>query len=72
MAYLLGYLGMQDASRKHEDPSQWAGAWSGMVCHTDNDMVNVLCTQDKWDKAHGYISKSCLSSGPLITLCTRT
>lgn len=50
-ASLLGYLGMQDASWKCEDPSQHAGAWSGVVCHTDNGMVTVLCTQDKWDKA---------------------
>jgi hypothetical protein len=47
---------MQDASRKREDPSQRAGAWSGVVCHTDNGMVTVLCTQDKWDKVRCYIS----------------
>jgi len=54
-ASYLSYLGMQDASRKREAPSLRAGAWSGVVCHTDGGAVRVLCTQDKWEKACGYI-----------------
>jgi hypothetical protein len=56
-ASTLSYLGMQDASRKREAPSQRAGAWSGVVCHTDTGAVRVLCTQDKWDKAGTYIQE---------------
>jgi hypothetical protein len=55
VASTLTYLGMQDASRKREPPSLRAGAWSGVVCHTDEGAVTVLCTQDKWEKASGYI-----------------
>ncbi|MFN9983413.1 MAG: hypothetical protein ACK53Y_26030, partial [bacterium] len=55
-ASILGYLGMQDASRKRELPSLRAGAWSGVVCHTDQDMVTVLCPQDKWTKAKHYVA----------------
>jgi hypothetical protein len=54
-ASTLSYLGMQDASRKRELPSLRAGAWSGVVCHTDSSRVTVLCTQDKWEKAQGYV-----------------
>ncbi len=56
-AAFLGYLWMQDASRKREEPSLRAGAWSGIVCHTDAGAVSVLCTQEKWDKARGYIAQ---------------
>lgn len=56
-ASILGYLGMQDASRKRELPSLRAGAWSGVVCHTDQDMVTVLCPQDKWTKAKHYVAR---------------
>jgi hypothetical protein len=27
-----------------------------VVCHTDASAVTVLCTQDKWEKAQGYIT----------------
>lgn len=52
---ILGYLGIQDAARKRVPPSQRAGAWTGSVVHTDNDMVVVLCTQEKWDKARSVV-----------------
>jgi hypothetical protein len=38
-ASTLSYLGLQDASRKREAPSLRAGAWSGVVCHTDQEAV---------------------------------
>jgi hypothetical protein len=55
-ASMLGYLGEQDATRKRVPHSQRAGAWAGAVCHTDNGHVTVLVTQDKWDKAKGYVA----------------
>lgn len=56
MASMMIYLGEQDASRKRVAPSERAGAWTGAVCHTDEGKVTVMVTQDKWDKAKGYIA----------------
>jgi hypothetical protein len=44
------YLGIQDASRKRREPSQTPGAWSGSVIRTDDGVVGVLVSQDKWEK----------------------
>jgi hypothetical protein len=69
VAATLGYLGMQDASRKRTAPSLRAGAWAGSVCHTDSGAVTVLCTQDKWDKAKSYVSTlmtQCVSNNTFL------
>jgi len=55
-ASFLTYLGEQDASRKRVSASRRAGAWAGSVCHTDEDVVTVMVTTDKWDKAKGHIT----------------
>jgi hypothetical protein len=47
---ILGYLGIQDASRKRMSASKNAGVWAGAVVFASADGVGVLCTQEKWDK----------------------
>jgi hypothetical protein len=51
----LCYLGEQDALRKRSELSQRAGAWAGLVVHTDDGKITVMCTREKWVKAQGYI-----------------
>lgn len=52
---LLCNLGIQDAARRCSPPSTRAGAWTGYIVHTDGGKVWVLCTQDEWNKAWGYV-----------------
>ncbi len=46
----LARLGLQDASRKRNAPSQSPGPWGGVVVTTDNDKVYVSVSQKKWDR----------------------
>ena len=47
----LGYLGIQDASRKRVGPSQNSGAWTGaIVVANETDGVGVKVTMEKWNK----------------------
>lgn len=52
---MLGYLGIQDASRKRQGASKASGVWAGSVVFADDDGVGVNCTQEKWDKAKGFL-----------------
>ncbi len=51
----LGYLGIQNASRKTRPPSQEPGAWAGTIAYTGSLGVGVKCSQEKWDKAKAYL-----------------
>jgi hypothetical protein len=51
----LTWFGIQDAPRKRRDASQKPGAWAGTIIHTENDMVTVLVSQEKWDKTKRWI-----------------
>jgi pentatricopeptide repeat protein len=53
----LAYLGIQDALRKRAEPSLTAGAWTGSLTHTNNNMVSMLCTQEKWDRAKAIFNE---------------
>ncbi len=50
-ASVLGYLGIQDASRKRRDSSQTPGAWAVAVVRTGAEGVFVLASEEKWLKA---------------------
>ncbi len=47
----LGYLGIQNASRKTRPPSQRPGAWAGIVAQVSADRITVSTSQEKWEKA---------------------
>jgi len=53
----LGYLGIQDASRKRVEASQNSGAWTGSVV-VANDLigVGVRVTLEKWNKTKSILS----------------
>jgi len=53
---VLGYLGIQDASRKQVGASKHAGVWAGSVVFADEKGVGVNCTQEKWEKTKAYLS----------------
>jgi hypothetical protein len=53
----LGYLGIQNASRKTRPPRQEPGAWAGTIAHTGPFGVGVKCSQDKWDKAKALLAE---------------
>jgi hypothetical protein len=53
----LGFLGLQDASRKRRDGSQTLGAWSGLVIRTGEGGVWVMVSQDKWDNAKSLVAE---------------
>ena len=65
---LLGYLGIQDASRKRQGASKVAGVWAGAVVFTSDDGVGVNCTQEKWDKTMNFLQsiRDMLDSGEPI------
>ena len=65
---MLGYLGIQDAVRKRQGASKAAGVWAGAVVFPNEDGVGVNCTQEKWDKAKGFIKmiKQIVSSSDKI------
>mmetsp|Transcript_21443 Transcript_21443/g.30696 ORF Transcript_21443/g.30696 Transcript_21443/m.30696 type:complete len:502 (+) Transcript_21443:2685-4190(+) len=52
---MLNYLGIQDASRKRQAASKSAGVWASSVVFATEMGVGVNCTQEKWDKAKGYL-----------------
>ena len=51
----INYLGIQDAARKRRGASQTPGAWAGSVVHTGSKGVFIMISQEKWDKAKGYV-----------------
>jgi hypothetical protein len=53
---VLGYLGLQDASRKRREPGLETGAWTGSVVWSSNNKLVVLTTQEKWDKTRAHLN----------------
>ena len=53
----LNFLGIQEAARKRRWGSRKPGAWAGSVVTTDSESVNVLVSQEKWDKTRKYIGE---------------
>ena len=52
----LTWLGLQDAPRKRNGPTQTPRAWAGSIIHSDNQAVTVLVSEEKWDKTKKWIS----------------
>jgi hypothetical protein len=52
VASRLQYLGIQDALRKRRVDG---GAWAGAIMSTDKGRITKTTSQEKWDKAKGYI-----------------
>jgi hypothetical protein len=63
-----GYLGIQVTSRKTCPPSQTPGAWAGTIVSTGPMGVAVKCSQEKWEKAKGYLdtTQQTISLGQLV------
>jgi hypothetical protein len=58
LAKLRAHLGLQDAARKHQEPSQEPGAWAGVVVHSKpGEPVYKLITQVQWDKTKQIIGE---------------
>lgn len=53
----MATLGLQDASRKRNPPSQTPGPWAGMVVTTNDDGVYISVSQKKWDKAKEHVAE---------------
>jgi hypothetical protein len=54
-ASVLNLSGIQDAPCKRCDPSQTPGAWSGSICLSDNNSVDLVISQEHWEKAKRMI-----------------
>ena len=52
----LTWLGLQDAPRKRNGPTRTPRAWAGSIIHTDNALVSVLVSEEKWDKTKTWIA----------------
>jgi hypothetical protein len=53
VASRLQYLGIQDAPRKRRVDG---GAWAGAIMNTAGGRITKTVSQEKWDKAKGYIN----------------
>lgn len=53
----LGYLGIQDASRKRQGPSQTPEPWAGSVVYTSDTEVYVLVSEEKWKKTKEILAR---------------
>ena len=51
----LNGLGIQEAARKRRWGSRVPGAWAGSIVKPDPESVNVLVSQDKWNKTKAYV-----------------
>ena len=51
----LTWLGLQDAPRKRNGPTQTPRAWAGSIIHSDQELVTVLVSEEKWDKTKSWI-----------------
>jgi hypothetical protein len=47
----LGYLGIQNASRKTRPPSQTPDAWASILAQVSPEGITISTSQEKWDKA---------------------
>jgi len=54
----MSYLGIQVTGRKTRAPSQYPGAWAGIVTFVSPDDTGVSCLKDKWLKAQCIISNT--------------
>ena len=45
------YMGEQDDARKRRQTSQNSGAWVGAIFRASEATINILTSQEKWDKA---------------------
>jgi PHD/YefM family antitoxin component YafN of YafNO toxin-antitoxin module len=59
VATLCGYLGIQDAPRKHRAPSKIPVTWAGsnVIITADGVAVAVTVSQEKWDKMKLMVNK---------------
>ena len=54
---MMGYLGLQDATRKRRPDSQAPGEWTGTITRAiENVGLFVMVSQLKWDKARKILS----------------
>ena len=53
----LGFLGIQDASRKRSGPSLEPGPWAGGVMHTSGGDVSKLLTEERWAKTRRILNR---------------
>ena len=51
----LTWLGLQDAPRKRNGPTQTPRAWAGSIVHSDQEQVTVLVSEEKWNKTKHWI-----------------
>ena len=51
----LTWLGLQDAARKRNGPTQTPRAWAGSIVHSDDAAVTVLVSEEKWEKTKKWI-----------------
>jgi hypothetical protein len=54
-ASLLNHLGLQDAARKRRAGSKEPGPWAGSICHSSGTQVEVMVSQERWDKTKGIL-----------------
>ena len=52
----LTWLGLQDAPRKHNGLTLTPRAWAGSILHTDQGLVTVLVSEEKWAKTKTWIN----------------
>ena len=50
------WLGIQDASRKFQPPSQYQGTWAGTFTNTEG-VVRGLVSQERWDNTWWLIAE---------------
>ncbi len=69
---ILNYLGLQDAARKRRDPSQTPGPWAGSIVVSDGSLVEILVSNERWNKAKTMIKwmRESINSGPLMEFKT--
>ena len=65
---MLSHMGIQIASRKRRDTGEETGAWAGTVVHTSDQELQLLVSQEKWDKTKEkiYRLKEDVDSGNLL------
>ena len=51
----ITWFGMQDAPRKKNFATLTPRAWAGTIVHTDNGVVTVLVSEEKWEKTKKWI-----------------
>lgn len=58
LAKMRSFLGLQDAARKRNEPSQEPGHWAGVVAHSKTgEPIYKLVTQLRWDKTKRVLAE---------------